>query len=281
MFSGLKPYWSPNIAYFESFHSCYVIIAILVEVFIGFDFPLLLLFQRYLTRHHNINFMSIRPVIDQLQACYRNECYWFSAYYLICRQVIYGVDIVCDFLFVIFMKNEQYTFAKFIVLLVVSILILVIHIWFQPYRIKSLNILDGVILLTLVLLLVASLDGLSFTVSVMFWILPLVLFINYLAYSTKAKHFVMVSSLCGLMVIMNLNVLAIYNAFEFFDIYLYLFVGIAFILYLLVLLCILVGYIIYVIKKVIVKVRTRRNLDLVPVVDYIQYDSDDNNEDDE
>ena len=56
--------------------------------------------------------MSIRPIIDQLQACYRNECYWFSAYYLICQQVMYGVDIVilCDFLLGYWMLNEEYIF---------------------------------------------------------------------------------------------------------------------------------------------------------------------------
>ena len=282
-FSGLRPYWSPNIAYFEKYHACYVIIAILVTVLVGFGFPFILLFQRYLTRRRNINFTSIRPIIDQLQACYKNDCYWFSAYYLICRQVIYGIDIVFDFVFVIFMQNQQYTFAKYIVLLILSILLLVIHLWFKPYRIRSLNILDGVILLTLVLMLVASLDGRSFFVSVIFWILPLLTFINYLSYSTKARHFVILSSVCGLIVLLNYYLLYGFISYKFFSIDIYLYVGIVFILCLLLLLSTLVGYIIYVLKKVVAKVCTHapRDSELDPVVNYVEYNSDDNNEDDE
>jgi len=200
-FVGFRPYWSPNIEYFESRHMCYVIIAVLCEILIGFGFPFLLLFQRYLTRHHNINLMSIRPIIDQLQACYRNEYYWFSAYYLICRQVIYGVDIIGDVIFAIFMQKQQYAFAKFIILLLVCSCIILIHIWFQPHRTRSVNILDSAILLALLLLLISSLDGYSFRISVTLWILPLVVFINYLAYTTKAQHFVIFSSVCGLIIL--------------------------------------------------------------------------------
>ena len=284
-FSGLRPYWSPNIAYFEKYHACYVIIAILVIVFVGFGFPFLLLFQRYLIRHHNINLISIQPIIDQLQACYKNECYWFTAYYLICRQVIYGVDTVCDFVFIIFMQNEEYTFAKYIILLVLSILLLVIHLWFQPYRMKSLNILDGVILLTLVLMLVASLDGRSFLVSVIFWIFPLLTFINYLSYSTKMQHFMILSSVCGLIVLLILNRYLYFESipYEFFSITTYFTVGIVFILCMLLLLSTLVGYVIYVLKKVITKVCTHAPRDSVldPVVNSVEYTSDDNSEDDE
>jgi len=203
-FVGWRSYWSPGLPYFHSHHRYCVIIAILCEIIIGFGFPFLLLFQRYLTRHHNINFMSIRPIIDQLQACYKNECYWFSAYYLICRQVIYGVDIVFDFLLGFWMLNEEYIFAKYIALLFVCCLIMVIHVAFRPYRLSSLNVLDGIILLSLLLLLMSGLDGNSYRLSVVFWVLPLVIFINYLAYSTKMQHVVVLSSVCGLIVLLNL-----------------------------------------------------------------------------
>ena len=187
-FAGWRSYWSPHIKYFHSRHAGYATIAILCEVVIGFGFPFLLLFQRYLTRHHDINFMSIRPIIDQLQACYKNECYWFSTYYLICRQIIYGVDVLCDISFGFWLAQQQFTIVKLIILLMFCVLIVMIHLWFQPYRIKSLNILDGTILLTLVCMLISSLDLSSQMVAVAFWALPLVLFINYLCYSTKLRH---------------------------------------------------------------------------------------------
>ena len=197
--TGWRSYWSPHITYFHGRHAGYAAIAISCEVIIGFGFPFLLLFQRYLTRHHNINFMSIRPIIDQLQACYRNECYWFSTYYLLCRQVIYGVDIVCDLLLLgSSMNPHHYSVAKYFFLLMVCITIIVIHLWFQPYRVKSLNVLDGAILLTLVFMLVSSLDLTTYSVSLSLFILPLVLFINYLTYSTKVRHAIIFVSLCGL-----------------------------------------------------------------------------------
>jgi len=244
--AGWRSYWSPGITYFHNHHRYYVIIAILCEVINGFGFPFLLLFQRYLTRHHNINFMSIRPIIDQLQACYRNECYWFSAYYLICRQVIYSVDIVCDFLLGFWMLNEEYTFAKYIVLLFVCCLILVIHIWFQPYRLRSLNILDGVILLSLVLLLISSLDGNSYSLSVTFWVLPLVIFINYLAYSTKIQHVVVIITICVLIALLNLIVFEPIGP-QLLDFE----IGIVYVLFMSVLVCLFLVYILYMVKKII------------------------------
>jgi len=196
-FAGWRSYWSPSVKYFHDRHAGYATIAILCEIVVGFGFPFLLLFQRYLTRHHNINFMSVRPIIDQLQACYRNECYWFSTYYLICRQVIYGVDIICDLLFGFWMHKQQYTIAKLYFLLLVCILIVVIHLWFRPYRIKSLNTLDGIILLTLLLMLISSLDLSSYIVVPAFWILPLILLVNYLSYFTKLRHALIFITACG------------------------------------------------------------------------------------
>jgi len=285
-FRGFRPYWSPNIAYFEKFHLSYVILAILCEIIVGFGFPFLLLFQRYLTRHHNINFMSIRPIIDQLEACYRNECYWFSAYYLICRQVIYGVDIIGDIIFATFnMQKQQYTFAKFMVLLIVCCVIMVVHLWFQPHRIRSLNILDGAILLSLLLLLFSGLDGFSFRISFTLWILPLVIFVNYLAYSTKAQHFVIFISVCGLIgLLWTFILLSFREELHYFPLFKkrYLYVGITFILYLLVLLCFLVGYIIYVMKKLILIVRALRfrNLEHVPFLNHVQNNAEDSDDDD-
>ena len=276
--TGWRSYWSPHITYFHGRHAGYATIAILCEVIIGFGFPFLLLFQRYLTRHHNINFMSIRPIIDQLQACYRNECYWFSAYYLICRQVIYGVDIVCDVLLGYWMLNEEYIFAKFIVLLIVCSIIMVINIRFQPYRLQNLNVLDEVILLALLLLLFSSLDGNSWQISPTFWILPLVLFINYLTYSTKIQHVVVLISVCGLILVLNLMVflpaglpLQIYGQ--------RLKIGVAYILYLSVLVCFLVGYILYMMTIVIKKICKPHNPETPLLADNIQNTSDEDDSD--
>ena len=76
--------------------------------------------------------------------------------------MIYGIDIISDFLFGYWMLSEEYTFAKFIVLLIVCCGIMVIHTVYAfslSYIKRSLNILDELILLSLVLLLISSLDG--------------------------------------------------------------------------------------------------------------------------
>jgi len=275
---GWRSYWSPGIAYFHNHHRYYVIIAILCEIIIGFGFPFLLLFQRYLTRHHNINFMGIRPIIDQLQACYRNECYWFSAYYLICRQVIYGVDIACDFLLGFWMFSEEYTFAKYIVLLVVCCLILVIHIWFQPYRLRSLNILDGVILLSLVFLLMSSLDGNSYRLSVTFWVLPLIIFINYLAYSTKIQHVVVLITICGLIFLLNFMVFIPVGA-QLLYFQPVLKIGIVYLLFMSVLVCLFLAYIFYMMKKIIKKFSEQHNPEVPLLVAVIHNNSDEDDSD--
>jgi len=114
--------------------------------------------------------------------------------------VIYGVDIVCDILLGVWILNEEYIFAKFIMLLIVYGIIMVIHIQFQLYRLKSLNVLDEVILLALLLLLISSLDGNSWQISPTFWIL---LFLNYLSCSTKIQHVVVLISVCSLILLLN------------------------------------------------------------------------------
>ena len=44
---------------------------------IGFGFPFLVLFQQYLTYHHNMSFMSVRPIVDLLQA------YWVDKWLMV------------------------------------------------------------------------------------------------------------------------------------------------------------------------------------------------------
>ena len=65
---------------------------------------------------------------------------------------------------------------------------MVIHVWLQPYKSKGLNILDSFILLSLVGFLVSAL-GIYWDrmIAVIFWFLPLLIFINYLAYFTYLK----------------------------------------------------------------------------------------------
>ena len=194
---GWKSHWSPANPYFSGRHKYYFTVAILCELVIGIGLPVFLLLQRRLTRYFNFN--RIKLIIDQLQGCYRNECYWFAAYYLICRQIIYWVDILIVFEVCLWTDHIS---VKLVAMLIICIFILAIHLWFKPYKTaeeletRNLNLLDSAILLTLVILLVCSLDGRSYGITVVFWILPLIFLFNYLTYSTKLKHIFALSSIC-------------------------------------------------------------------------------------
>ena len=75
-------------------------------------------------------------------------------------------------------------------MVIVCVLIMWIHVWFQPYKNKGLNILDSFILLSLVGLLVSALEiYANRMIGYIFWFLPLLIFINYLACFTILKYF--------------------------------------------------------------------------------------------
>ena len=240
-YSTMHIYWSPTMNYFQGRHILYAIIAILCELIIGIGVPLVLVFHRYLIRYCNFNFTSIIPVMDQLKGCYKEEYRWFIAYYLICRQVLYGTNNLTDY-FLGFQNNYDIIatpFPKFTIMLIVCILIMTTHVWVQPYKNKGLNILDSFILLCLVGLLVCALEIYwNRMIGVIFWFLPLLIFINYLAYFTRLKYF-MIPCSC----------VAVFGVTFFYV----TFVGIFAILFLASSLIIFIAYIIYVVKSLYIK----------------------------
>ena len=181
-------YLSPEVKFFHGHHLIYCIIAILCEVVIGLGLPVVLVSQPYLTRYFNINFTSIKPVIDQLMGCYKEEYRWFAAYYLMCRQVIFFVDIGTDF--------SPNIVIKYSFLLMVYTLIMMVHVWFQPYKQRKLNILDSSILMTLILVYIG--EHTSYGSTVVLWILPLVLFINCIAFTSRLKYLLIPISCSGM-----------------------------------------------------------------------------------
>ena len=196
-----RSYLSPEVQYFHDRHMIYCIIAILCELVIGFGLPVVLLFQPFLTRYLNINFTSIKPVIDQLKGCYKEEYRWFAAYYLICRQIIFAVDIGTDFL----------SDIKYSSLLMFYILIMMVHVWLQPYKQRKLNILDSSILMTLILVFIG--ENKSYSSTIVLWILPLVLFINCITFSSRWKYLLMPTSCLGMIALSFLVLLVLQNIY--------------------------------------------------------------------
>ena len=190
--SEWRSYLSPMVKYFHDNHLIYSLVAILCEVVIGIGFPFILLLQPYLTRYLNINFTSIKPVIDHLKGCYKKEYWWFAAYYLICRQLLYAGDIFTDFL----------PFMKFPIMLSIYILIMMVHVWLQPYKQNILNVLDSFILMILMLIVIGEHTSKSSTL--VLWIIPLVLFINCITLYTRLKYLLIPISCLGLMILSGL-----------------------------------------------------------------------------
>jgi len=177
-------YWSPSIHFAKEWRVLYVILAVFCEVIISIGLPLLLLFEKTLTSKLNLNLTRIKPILDQLQGCYKDEYRWFAAFYLLCRQVIYITDLVLDFLSssVFFYQTSKQT-----IFLEISNIIIVIHVWCQPYKKKSLNILDSAILVILLFAIFASSSS-NIVVRIILWFLPLVILLCHITYSTKLKY---------------------------------------------------------------------------------------------
>ena len=133
-------YLSPDIKYFHGRHLVYVIPAVILLIIIVTGFPLLLLLEPFL--NSRINFIKIKPLLDQFQGCYKDKYRCFAGYYMICRLVIILLVIVKisdDFI-------NQY------ILISSCALMQLIHVLVQPYVSTFHNVFDGIILQLIVII---------------------------------------------------------------------------------------------------------------------------------
>lgn len=144
-FSGISAMYvslDPTLEYFDSEgHLPYALVAIVIQFFLVLPFLFLLIFAPYLIRFKRLNLTRIKPLLDEYQACYKQEYRSFAGFYLTFRQVIFFFN-----LFNLGISGHIY------VLQIVSVLFLTVHCLVQPYSKKRLNILDGLLILDLVLL---------------------------------------------------------------------------------------------------------------------------------
>ena len=127
-------YLSPDIQYLHGRHIAYIIPAIIFTIVIVIGFPLLLLLEPFL--NSKINFIKIKPLLDQFQGCYKDKYRCFAGYYMICRLVI--------ILLVIVKISDDFTMQY---LLISSCALMgLIHILVRPYANVMHNILDGILL---------------------------------------------------------------------------------------------------------------------------------------
>jgi len=137
-------YLSPDIEYFHGRHLVYVIVAIIFAIVIVVGLPLLLLLEPFL--NSKINFIKIKPLLDQFQGCYKDKYRCFASYYMICR-------IVIILLFIVKISDE---FTIQYLLISSCALMGLIHVLVRPYVSTIPNIFDGVILQLIVIISVLS-----------------------------------------------------------------------------------------------------------------------------
>ena len=187
-------YLSPHMKYLNGRHIVYFIIAVLFESVIVLGLPLLLLVEPFI--NSRINFIRIKPILDQFQGCYKDKYRWFAAIYFLCRQVI---------LFIVVITSDQ--FISLYLLAIVCVVLALSHFLLQPYGNNALNRYDGIVLQ--LLLLVVSLQIISVSKSADFQenaisgvaygllFLPLLAYIILSMYIKKDDIYSVMRCLCG------------------------------------------------------------------------------------
>ena len=181
--NNVYTYLSPDTQYFHDRHLVYGIIAIILALLIVIGLPLLLLLEPFL--NSKINFIRIKPLLDQFQGCYKDKYRCFAAYYMICRLIIITIIIA----------NIPEEFISRYLLITATTITALIHLVVRPYSDNILNISDGAILQLMVLVSALplfeyfdTLDS-SFAVGIAFVlvILPLVQFVVLMIFVSKQK----------------------------------------------------------------------------------------------
>jgi len=133
--------------------------------------PLLLVLEPFLNQ--KINFIKIKPLLDQFQGCYKDKYRGFAAYYMICHLVI----------ILIIIANASNNDSSQYLLIIFTSLLAFIHLTVRPYGSNILNVFDGFVLhLIIVVSMVPLIDSYDpdLLLSFMFLlvnILPLILFL--------------------------------------------------------------------------------------------------------
>ena len=166
-YDGLYVYVSPDMKYFNNRHAFYGAVALLCGAIVVIGLPLFLLLEPLILSRW-FNFVRIMPLLDQFQSCYKDNYRWFAAYYLICRQVIITI--------VYFGNNDYYEMLYY--LQTACVVIAMLHMWIQPYIDNFLNAFDGVVLLTIILVVNANtftfLSSVTSVIIIILVLLPLI-----------------------------------------------------------------------------------------------------------
>ena len=174
----LYTYLSPDVEYFHGRHVVYGLVAILTGVIIVIGLPLLLSLEPFV--NHKINFIKIKPLLDQFQGCYKDKFRYFASYYMIFRLAFLSILVI----------NASNVFVTLYTLHVLCSIMMFIHIAVRPYSNHLLNLFDSFMLLTMMLiislLIIETYSGFqsntSFALDVILIIMPLLAFLVMTTY---------------------------------------------------------------------------------------------------
>ena len=133
-------YLSPDVEYFHGRHLAYVIVAMMFTILFVISLPLILLLEPFL--NSKVNFVKIKPLLDQFQGGYKDKYRYFAAYYLICRIVI----------IVLVMVGSSDDLITHYMLITACALMALIHLIVRPYADKVYNMFDGIILQLIIIM---------------------------------------------------------------------------------------------------------------------------------
>ena len=173
----LYTFLSPDVEYFHGRHLIYGLVAILTGVTVVIGLPLLLSLEPFV--NHKINFIKIKPLLDQFQGCYKDKFRYFASYYMVFRLIFLCILVInADIFFTLYLLHVLCSIMTFI------------HIAVRPYSNNLLNLFDSFMLLTMMLvislLIVETNHGIqsntTFALAVILIIMPLFAFLVMTTY---------------------------------------------------------------------------------------------------
>ena len=131
--SEWRVYIQPDIPFFQvEGHMPFALLALAIEIVVLIPFTGLLLFEPLLVRW--VNFVRIKPFLDNFQGCFRDNRRWMAGFYFLGRLIL-----VVDML----------SFHPTLFVEMLSIIFLFLIALLQPYRKRHLNFIDGFLMLNL------------------------------------------------------------------------------------------------------------------------------------
>jgi hypothetical protein len=129
---GYRSYVDPQMTYFRGWHILFGLLAIASIVIIIIPFIGILSISNITFLSHFLRLYRFKPIFDEFQSCYRDQCRWYCVVYYIT--------------WIIYLMIADYLIATQILF----VLILSLHFLLEPYKYRLQNVIDMFLLLDLI-----------------------------------------------------------------------------------------------------------------------------------